>query len=206
MDRRSFLTSVPAAIGASALPAIADAETVRPDPANLTTELVYHAFAINEILRKTAPEGSQLKGFGYRNDEYNGINAESIWASAITPDYRLVHFRPMYSEEWRESRIKQVDAEAVPRSKVQKLFEQHQKLTDQAERYETTWDSPDQELDFMFYNRRDEIERQMLEEPSQSAADFAAKMIAVTAKGGFMPDWDNDPVWKEARALTGGLV
>lgn len=61
----------------------------------------------------------------------------------------------------------------------------------------------DEELDALFYAERDRPEEQMMAIPSTSAADFAAKAIIGTGKGGFCEPWETGALWVEARALIG---
>ncbi len=86
---------------------------------------------------------------------------------------------------------------------IMALYRQHVEITKEA------MDHPsidDDELDRLFYNRRDEIEDRMMALPCQTPADFAAKSIIAHCHGGVVPDWETNPIWIEARALVGGAA
>ncbi len=53
------------------------------------------------------------------------------------------------------------------------------------------------------YDRMSAIEAEMMALSSASAADFAAKTICDTDRGGLFSDWETGALWIEARALTG---
>lgn len=101
------------------------------------------------------------------------LAAERSQAKADTPILRL----------YRKSRAIVAQAEAA--------------TTPNCSHEEAEW------LDQNFYNRSDRLEDEMLALPCECAADFAAKMIVVTANGANMIDWDTDPLWAEARELIG---
>lgn len=46
-----------------------------------------------------------------------------------------------------------------------------------------------------------EIEVELTALPCVTAADFAAKAVIATARGQICPDWDLDPLLREARTL-----
>lgn len=85
---------------------------------------------------------------------------------------------------------------------ILRLFRQHQKIVDAAEAYVCTTSKEDEELDRLFYHRKDRIEAELMELPCTSAADFAAKVIVDTAKGRVFSEWETGDLWIEARALT----
>ncbi|WP_133119889.1 hypothetical protein [Pseudooceanicola lipolyticus] len=93
-------------------------------------------------------------------------------------------------------------AKASERSRILQPFHQHQhllKAADCAGRLGMT----DIELDARFFDPADEIEAEMMALPCTCAADFAAKAIVDTVRGGVFSDWETGSLWVEARALTG---
>src|SRR5690606_33627041 len=66
-------------------------------------------------------------------------------------------------------------------------------------------ETADETMETLFYHRLDAIEAEMMALPSTCAADVAAKMLVAMSDGDCSVDPD-DPVWVEARELTGGLV
>ncbi len=87
---------------------------------------------------------------------------------------------------------------------ILRLFHKHQALTNDAEQY--IIDHPegdDEELEQLFYQQIGAIEAEMMALPSTCAADFAAKTIVDTAKGGCFSEWETGRLWHEARALVG---
>jgi hypothetical protein len=91
----------------------------------------------------------------------------------------------------------------VAETPVIALYRQYAAITDEAEAHPSI---DDDELDRLFYNRRDEIEDRMMALPCQTPADFAAKSIIAHCHGGVVPDWETNPIWIEARALVGGAA
>lgn len=53
------------------------------------------------------------------------------------------------------------------------------------------------------YAQRDLVEGRLMILPSQTAADFAAKIIVDTARASMFSEWRTGALWIEARALTG---
>lgn len=53
------------------------------------------------------------------------------------------------------------------------------------------------------YAQRDLVEDRLMILPSQTAADFAAKIIVDTARASMFSEWQTGAIWIEARALTG---
>ncbi|MFE3836938.1 hypothetical protein [Pseudogemmobacter sonorensis] len=51
-----------------------------------------------------------------------------------------------------------------------------------------------------------EIEDEMMALPCTCAADFAAKVIVDTCRGGIFSAWETGALWIEARALTGSEI
>lgn len=86
---------------------------------------------------------------------------------------------------------------------VMALYRQYAAITEEAVGHPSI---DDEELDRLFYNRRDEIEDRMMTTPCRTPADFAAKAIVASANGGVIQDWENGPIWVEARALVGGAA
>jgi hypothetical protein len=91
-----------------------------------------------------------------------------------------------------------VDASATP---VMVLFRKHQEITAAA----TAWPNDDnEELERLFYQKRDRLEDEMMALPTLTAQDMAAKMIVAHAYGDHSClSYSKEPVWREARALVG---
>lgn len=86
---------------------------------------------------------------------------------------------------------------------IMRLFRKHQALTDAADAYKPDdMTITDEEMNLLFYNERDGIEDEMMTLPCAGVADFAAKMIVATMRGGVSYDWETGDIWAEARALT----
>ncbi len=96
-------------------------------------------------------------------------------------------------------------AEAESQTPVMQLFGQWCRMRDRLERISETVDPGRLTNDRMdrLYAPRDRIEARILAEPCQTAGDFAAKMIIETCLGGLAVQWENNPVWQEARFLVG---
>lgn len=88
---------------------------------------------------------------------------------------------------------------------ILRLFRQHRAILEAAGKHVCTAAGKDEdtELDILFYNRADAIEAEMMALPCTCAADFAAKVIVDTVRGGLFSDWETGAIWVEARALTG---
>jgi hypothetical protein len=70
-------------------------------PAETTEKgILHHVREIMHLLRKTAPDGSTLRGFSCTFDS-GTLDEGSIWASALLPDYGLTHMRPGVYDGWR---------------------------------------------------------------------------------------------------------
>lgn len=92
--------------------------------------------------------------------------------------------------------------------RIIELFRRHQKLIDAAERHPWTKEELenadcDKILDQLFYDEINRIESEMMATPCNTPADFAAKVIVATSRGGIIPDWDEGDLFIEARALIG---
>jgi hypothetical protein len=61
----------------------------------------------------------------------------------------------------------------------------------------------DEEIERLFYSKFDRIKADMMALPCTCAADFAAKVIVDTCRGGLFSDWETGGIWAEARELTG---
>lgn len=96
-------------------------------------------------------------------------------------------------------------AEAQGDTPIVRLYRRHMAIWDAAEAYTPyhKGKAGDEEMALLFVNEANELEDRMMAMPCTCAADFAAKMIAATARGGIQLDWDTDPLWIEARALIG---
>ncbi len=96
-------------------------------------------------------------------------------------------------------------------TEILRLFREHRSIRQAAERhvysgrdYGAGYKNEDEEMELLFWKRTDAIEAEMNALPSTCAADFAAKMITSHCHGEFSClDWDNNPVWIEARKLVG---
>ncbi|WP_407491864.1 hypothetical protein [Pseudooceanicola sp. MF1-13] len=101
ITRRTFVQGAPlSALAAAASPASA---SIRQD-VKTEAAIVAHARAIMDLLRESAPEGAMVKGFSFTAVD-GEIRPDSIWASAITEDYRLVHLRPSVRFNWFASAV-----------------------------------------------------------------------------------------------------
>lgn len=89
---------------------------------------------------------------------------------------------------------------------VLRLYRQHRAILDAAEEHVCTVTGKDEdaEMDRLFFSRSNEIEDEMMALPCTCAADFAAKAVVGTARGGVYYDWETGAIWQEARALIGG--
>lgn len=67
-------------------------------------------------------------------------------------------------------------------------------------------DEKDALLDRLFFDRADEIAKELMILPCTCAADFAAKLIVDTIKGSCVQEWKTGDIWAEARRLTGASV
>lgn len=83
------------------------------------------------------------------------------------------------------------------------LFRKHRAIHAAAGAYTTTLlgTDEDEELERLFYREADQVEEAMMAMPCTCPADFAAKVIVATARGEAYPNWENGPIWIEARAL-----
>lgn len=88
---------------------------------------------------------------------------------------------------------------------ILKLLHQIEEISEKAHNYRTglTGQDEDDELDRLFYNRRNRLEAEMMAQPCTCAADFAAKVIVDTVRGDFFSDWKTGALWQETRDLTG---
>jgi len=95
----------------------------------------------------------------------------------------------------------------VERSRIIELFRRHQTLTDEANEFflsstELDGDDSDEIMDRLFYDEIFRISDEIMATPCQTPADFAAKVIVATCRGGIIPDWDEGDLFIEARALV----
>lgn len=63
-------------------------------------------------------------------------------------------------------------------------------------------DEKDELFDSLFFDRADEIAKELMALPCTCASDFAAKLIVDTNKGTCIQEWRTGDIWAEARALT----
>ena len=93
---------------------------------------------------------------------------------------------------------------------ILRLFREHRELIEAASRHVYVEGNPsegeDAQLDRLFYNRANDINEEMMALPCTCAADFAAKTIVHTGRGGVFEEWETGKLWQEARALTGSAV
>lgn len=100
--------------------------------------------------------------------------------------------------------ILQGGASATADTPILRLFRQHRAIIDAATRHaQVSIDVEDEEMERLFYRHSDRIEAEMMALPCTCAADFAAKVIVDTNRGGVFSDWETGAIWQEARALTG---
>lgn len=88
---------------------------------------------------------------------------------------------------------------------ILRLFREHQKIKRATHAFLETAgpEISDEYIEARFSTHTDRIEDEMMATPATCAADMAAKMIAAHCNGEFSClGWD-DPVWLEARQLTG---
>ena len=88
-------------------------------------------------------------------------------------------------------------------SEIIRLFWEEQHLIEQADEAMQNGLRDEAEINARFYDRIFEINDLMECIPSTSAADFAAKAVSFTARGGNCLSWESDPFWIEARVLLG---
>ncbi|MCD4514152.1 hypothetical protein LQT97_23240 [Brucella pseudogrignonensis] len=88
-------------------------------------------------------------------------------------------------------------------TKILALLREYNQLTAAVSTHLCVTDDEDEELEVLFYRRRDEVEDELLATPCTTAADFAAKMIVATCQGDMCLDWEKDQIWIEARSLSG---
>lgn len=95
-------------------------------------------------------------------------------------------------------------AAEVRQTEILRLFHHHQDIIDAAGRHVcvVNGEAEDKELERLFYHRADRIAAKLMALPCTCAADFAAKVIVDTCKGGLFSDWETGAIWQEARALT----
>ncbi len=82
-------------------------------------------------------------------------------------------------------------------SPILSLFREHERLRIRHN------DEEDSEAEDLIFEEMQAVERHMMALPSLTAADFAAKVICDTCRGGLFSDWKTGALWVEARALTG---
>jgi|GEM_PF-2829111 len=95
----------------------------------------------------------------------------------------------------------------VEQSRIIELFRRHQTLTDEANEFfltsaEVAGDDEDEIMDRLFYDEIFRISDEIMTTPCKTPADFAAKVIVATGRGGIIPDWDEGVLFIEARALV----
>lgn len=90
-------------------------------------------------------------------------------------------------------------------TEILRLFREHEAILDAAGKHDCAATGKDEaaELELLFYQHSDKIEAEMMALPCTCAADFAAKMIVDTVRGGTFSDWEKGAIWQEARTLTG---
>lgn len=91
-------------------------------------------------------------------------------------------------------------------SRALRLFNEYQALLAGAAAHIPAAVTPlgeDAEFERRFFRRSRALEAELMETPSTTAADFAAKLIVAMGNGEYFPDTEDCPIWREARALTG---
>lgn len=88
-------------------------------------------------------------------------------------------------------------------SDILTLYHRHEALCLEASTYQTglRGEAEDRELDRLFFNEADECAAKMMSLPSQSPADFAAKLVVDSCQGDHFSDWETGVLWREARNL-----
>lgn len=106
-------------------------------------------------------------------------------------------------EEATKSEVPEEAKGQAASTPILELFRQHQAIIGAAQTYQTTatGKAEDEELELLFYQHSSKIEEEMMAQPSTCAADFAAKAIVDSCKGGLLSDWETSAFWKEARQL-----
>ena len=88
-------------------------------------------------------------------------------------------------------------------SEILRLFDRHLEITSRAAHHRCQEADQDAELDRLFYNEADRIERNMMALPSRTPAEMAAKMIVAHCHDLSHTNLLHDnPVWIEARRLV----
>lgn len=107
LSRRTVMTGGAATLLAAplvaAVPAPSPVVDLMPenlDPDIFANGLLGAAGFVHYMLWKNRPDGSAIKGFQFRCVS-GEIVAESIWATVITSDYRLLHARPAVYNGWK---------------------------------------------------------------------------------------------------------
>ena len=101
MDRRKFLIAAPATL---TLPTLAqsDAYNVVRD---VTSSVRPSVTLLHNVLKRSVPEGTILKGFQFRCDENGELMEDTVWASAVGADNIPHHSRPFVKSEWVKRKI-----------------------------------------------------------------------------------------------------
>ena len=86
---------------------------------------------------------------------------------------------------------------ASSESPILSLFREHERLRIRHNAEEGS------EAEDRIFEEMQAVERRMMALPSLAAADFAAKVICDTCRGGLFSDWETGALWIEARSLTG---
>ncbi len=104
----------------------------------------------------------------------------------------------------RTLRSLQAMAGGKPASRILELYQEVESLNQAGAAYETglTGAAEDEAMERLFWIKRDKLVDEMMELPSITAADFAAKAIASTDKGTQLGDWETSHLWQEARGLV----
>lgn len=102
MDRRTFLLAAPATIASATVADASLPPMVTPGftPSVGGQGIIASCSIIRITAGKSLPTGASLQGAQFRCID-GEIDADSIWVSAMTQDYRLIHMRPNVYEGWR---------------------------------------------------------------------------------------------------------
>lgn len=97
--RRNILKALPAGLMAALVAGDVHAAV---DALSAENDILSHAVAIHRALKANVPEGAWVNGFQFRCVD-GEIVTETIWASAMTDNYLLIHARPAVYDGWRRN-------------------------------------------------------------------------------------------------------
>lgn len=162
------------------------------------TALSERRYALEDHASRTAPQDTTsvalLVALLWANDGPELDDEGEKRAAAMSGDAAdRMKLRLM---EWAEN--------VLAPSPIVELFHRERALVKAAEEaVKAEEDMTDEDLDRRFYDEIFRLDEQIEALPAVTAADFAAKVIVATAQGGVYAAWESDPLWNEARRLTG---